>query len=253
MPVGLAPAADAAATRTAVPHRFHELSHVAVDSEQRILVVDAAADAGTGGVGQLVKRFSPDGAYLGAVGRDGAGGTPFPFIQRLTVMVDDTLVVTAQTRTRWLVFWLDDAGRLQDQLALSRVGDSGDQAGLTIREVIPQLTERRLLLFVESLAEEGDRPPGHDAVRVRLYDRASRSVVASYALPKAGVRRTSAVHGSVELAAPEYHPLGVTEDGLLFLTRRERMNRPAPCWCWAAAEGSWYVDSGDWTRPDSAT
>ena len=212
-PVGLAPASDAAATRTAVPHRFHELSHIAVDGARRILVVDAATAAGTGGAGQLVKRFSPDGAYLGALGRDGVDGTPFPFIQRLTVMDDDTLVVTAQTRTEWLVFWFDADGRLQDQLALSRVGEIDNQAGFTINEVIPQLAERRLLLFVES--------PGDDPLRVRLYDLASRSIVANYSLPKAGVRRTSTFNGRVEFAAPEYHPLGVTADGLLFLTRRE--------------------------------
>ena len=219
-PVGLAPATDAAATRTAAPHRFHQLSHIAVDGEQRILVVDAVAEAGVGGAGQLVKRFSRDGAYLGALGRDGVDGTPFPFIQRLTVMVDDTLVVTAQTRTQWLVFWLDAAGRLQDQVALARVGDIGEDAGLTINEVIPQLVERRLLLFVES-QDERDRAPGDDPLRVHLYHLASRSVLATYALPRAGVRRSSTSGGSIELAAPEYHPLGVTADGMLFLTRRE--------------------------------
>ena len=61
-PVGPAPGANAAATRSAVPHRFRELSHIAVDSRRRILVVDAAGDETAGGYGHLVKRFGPDAA-----------------------------------------------------------------------------------------------------------------------------------------------------------------------------------------------
>ena len=205
-PVGPAAGANAAATRSAVPHRFRELSHIAVDSRQRILVADAAGDDSAGGYGHVVKRFGPDGTYLDAIGREGRGGAPFPFIQRLTVMADDTLVVTARTPRQWVNSWYDDAGRLQDRLELAHAGQLGDESGLVIRDLVPLVAQRRLLVFVDAVDDDGGSGgvPG-----VRLYDVASRSVVAAYALP------------GQELAGARYHPLGVTADGLLFLSRRE--------------------------------
>ena len=212
-PVGPAAGAHAAATRSAVPHRFRELSHIAVDSRQRILVADAAGDDSAGGYGHVVKRFGPDGTYLDAIGREGRSGAPFPFIQRLTVMADDTLVVTARTRRQWVNYWYDGAGRLQDRLELAHAGQLGDESGLVIRDLLPLVSQRRLLVFVDVWEDDGDGGSGGGGgggvTGVRLYDVASRSVVASYALP------------GQELAGARYHPLGVTTDGLLFLSRRE--------------------------------
>ena len=212
-PVGLAAGGNGVATRTAVPYRFRELSHIVVDSRQRILVVD----------GHLVKRFGPDGTYLDAIGREGRDGAPFPFVERLTVMADDTLVVTARTPEQWITYWYDGAGRLQDRLELAHAGRLGDEPALVVRDLLPLVSQRRLLVFVEAWrqdAEEG--ASGGGAVPgVRLYDVASRSVVASFDVPDAGRRRGAAETGSGEFAGPQYHPLGVTADGLLFLTRRE--------------------------------
>ena len=224
-PVGPAPGANAAATRVAVPHRFGALSHIAVDSGRRILVVDAAGDETTGGYGHVVKRFGPDGSYLGAIGREGRSGTPFPFVERLTVMADDTLVVTARTPAQWVNYWFDGAGRLQDRLELEHAGRLGGESGLVIRDLLPLVSQRRLLVFVEAwpVGGDGDGGGGRGGGEpgVRLYDVASRSVVASYAVPDSGLRRATGPAGGDEPAGPGYHPLGVTADGLLFLTRRE--------------------------------
>ena len=138
-PVGLA---AAAATRLAVPHALHEPRHVAVDSEQRIFVADAVPDAAAGAQGQLVQRFASGGRHLGALGREGVGGTPFPHIQHLAVTTDDLLVVIARTPRQWLGYWYDAAGRLQEQVELPYVGALGDEEALVVWEVMPQLTER---------------------------------------------------------------------------------------------------------------
>ncbi len=155
-PVGLAPGGNAAATRAAVKHRFRELSHIAVDSRRRILVVDAAGDQAAVGYGQLVKRFGPDGSYLDAIGREGPGGTPFPFVERVTVMADDMLVVTARTDVQWITYWYDADGTLQERLELEHAGRLGDEPGLVIRDLLPLLSQRRLLVFVESWADGND-------------------------------------------------------------------------------------------------
>ena len=221
-PVGLARGGDAASTRVAVPHRFGALSHIAVDSRRRILVVD----------GHRVKRFGPDGSFLDAIGREGSGGAPFPFVERLTVMADDTLVVTARTPARWIIYWFDGDGRLQDRLELEHAGRLGEEPGLVIRDLLPLVSQRRLLVFVEAwdahdgneeaAGDAGGGPAGGErAPGLRLYDLASRSVVAAYAMPEPVPRRGAGASGREQLAGPGYHPLGVTAGGLLFLTRRE--------------------------------
>ena len=225
-PVGLARGTAGAATRTAVPHRFGELSHIAVDSRRRILVVDAAGDEAGGGYGYLVKRFGPDGRYLDAIGREGRDGAPFPFVERLTVMADDTLVVTARTAARWITYWYDGAGNLQDRLQLEHAGRLGNEPAVVIRDLLPLVSQQRLLLLVEPWRQDdgdgdGAAAGGGSAPEVRLYDVASRSVVASYAVPEPGPRRSTSEFGSEELPGARYHPLGVTADGLLFLSRRE--------------------------------
>ena len=219
-PVGLA----AAATRLAVPHTLHEPSNLAVDGAQRIFVVDSAPDGAAGAPGQLVHRFASGGRYLGAIGREGLGGTPFPHIQRLAVTADDLLVVVARTPRQWLGYWYDAAGRLREHVELPYVGAFGDEEDLVVWEVIPQLTERQLLLFVDAApTETGARDPAgvRDAPGVRVYDLATNSVVGAFALPAGGLRRGAEAGGGEEQAAPTYYPLGVTTDGLLFLTRRE--------------------------------
>ena len=219
-PVGLA----AAATRLAVPHALHEPSYLAVDGAQRIFVVDSVPGGAGGGQGQLVQRFASGGRYLGAIGREGLGGTPFPHIQRLAVTADDLLVVVARTPRQWLGYWYDAAGRLQQQVELPYVGTLGGEEALVVWEVIPHLTERQLLLFVDAApTETGARDPAgiRDAPGVRVYDLATNSVVGAFALPAGGSRRGTEAGGGKEQAAPEYYPLGVTTDGLLFLTRRE--------------------------------
>ena len=231
-PVGLAPGGNGAATRTAVRHRFRELSHIAVDSRRRILVVDGAGDEAAAAAGQLVKRFGPDGSYLDAIGREGAGGTPFPFVERVTVMADDTLVVTARTDLLWITYWYDADGHLQERLELEHAGRLGDEPDLVIRDLLPLVSRQRLLVFVESWADEnGDGGDGGGggagrggtgaAPGVRLYDVASGSVVAAFGLPEARPPRGAAPVGREPLAGPRYHPLGVTADGLLYLSRRE--------------------------------
>lgn len=199
-PAGMA---AGAATRRAVPHALRDPSHVAVDSGQRLFVVDAVAGAGHG---QVVRRFGAQGQYLGTIGREGAGGRPFPHVQRLTVTADDWLVVTARTPRQWRCYWYDAAGALREQVELPYAGRLGGEAGVLVWEVMPQLAARRLFLFVDpASAADGARAP-----EVRIYDVASRSVTGSFALPAGG-----------EPAAPAYYPLGVTAGGLLFLTRRE--------------------------------
>jgi len=208
----------------AVPHALHAPSYLAVDSTQRIFVVDTVPGAAVGGSGQLVQWFASGGRHLGAIGREGVGGTPFAHIQRLAVTVDDVLVVVVRTPRQWLGYWYDADGRLLEQVELSYVGELGDEEALVVWEVIPQLTERRLLLFVAAAPAESGAPSPvvvRDAPGVRVYDLASRSVVGSFALPAGDSRRGAAAGGGEELASPEYYPLGVTADGLLFLTRRE--------------------------------
>ena len=257
-PVGFAlPASSGAiaATRIAVPHPFNDLGHVAVDRTGRIAVVDAVAAAGDAAGtprahGQVVRRFSPRGEDLSFIGQEGVGGTPFPLVHRLTVTAGDGLVVIARTVQQWLVFWYDADGRLLERVELPHTRLVGGEDAVVIRDVFPHLAERRLTLLVDRWRPRAGARPESDAggagevgaaadprsgpeigvggPEIRLYDIASRSVVAEFPLPAGAAGQAgstgqgdAAAVGQGAASASSYYPLGVTDGGRLFLIRRE--------------------------------
>ena len=257
-PVGFAlPASSGAiaATRIAVPHPFNDLGHVAVDRTGRIAVVDAVAAAGDAAGtprahGQVVRRFSPRGEDLSFIGQEGVGGTPFPLVHRLTVTAGDGLVVIARTVQQWLVFWYDADGRLLERVELPHTRLVGGVDAVVIRDVFPHLAERRLTLLVDRWRPRAGARPESDAggagevgaaadprsgpeigvggPEIRLYDIASRSVVAEFPLPAGAAGQAgstgqgdAAAVGQGAASASSYYPLGVTDGGRLFLIRRE--------------------------------
>ena len=212
---------------------------------------DGAAAPGTPRAhGQVVRRFSPRGEDLSFIGQEGVGGTPFPLVHRLTVTAGDGLVVIARTVQQWLVFWYDADGRLLERVELPHTRLVGGEDAVVIRDVFPHLAERRLTLLVDRWRPRAGARPESDAggagevgaaadprsgpeigvggPEIRLYDIASRSVVAEFPLPAGAAGQAgstgqgdAAAVGLAAAAGSSYYPLGVTEGGRLFLTRRE--------------------------------
>ena len=59
---------------------------------------------------RVVLRFDRDGAYQGHLGREGLGGSPFPYIDSLDVRDDGGIVVTCRVPGAWTSYWFSADG-----------------------------------------------------------------------------------------------------------------------------------------------
>ncbi|MCG8453146.1 MAG: hypothetical protein MI717_08200 [Spirochaetales bacterium] len=59
---------------------------------------------------RVVLRFDKDGNYLGHLGREGLGGSPFPYVSALDVREDGGIVVTSRLPESWMCYWFDSEG-----------------------------------------------------------------------------------------------------------------------------------------------
>lgn len=106
---------------------FRSPGRIAVDSSQTIYVADRMSamarvyDRQTGSwCDGYVRRFGAQGRELPFLGQEGPGGTPFPTVLSIDVMVDDTLTVVAASETVVLVYHFAKAGNLLSVLRLAR-------------------------------------------------------------------------------------------------------------------------------------
>lgn len=59
---------------------------------------------------RVVLRFNQDGVYQGHLGREGLGGSPFPYIESLDVREDGGIVVTSRVPGAWMTYWFSAEG-----------------------------------------------------------------------------------------------------------------------------------------------
>ena len=60
---------------------------------------------------RVVRRFDLSGSYLDYLGREGIGGTPFPYIEALHVNSRDDVIVVSRAEESWLVYWVQSRGK----------------------------------------------------------------------------------------------------------------------------------------------
>lgn len=104
-------------SRYAIPENLVSPGTIAADAAQTVYVADRAAKDSKGWV---VRRFGKRGADLGDLGQEGEGGSPFPFIRRLFVLDDGSLVVFSISKDDNLVHRFDREGLLLSALKIGR-------------------------------------------------------------------------------------------------------------------------------------
>ncbi len=87
---------------------------------------------------RVVLRFNQEGDYLGHLGREGFGGSPFPYISSIDVRVDGGIVVTSRVPGAWMSYWFNNEGHpiatvriREDQLP--GIDDGGKAAVYSVR------------------------------------------------------------------------------------------------------------------------
>lgn len=150
-------------TRKAVVYPFNTLGVIAVDSHKTIYVVDSLPQeqqiSGTDEnllYSQVILRFSSDGKILDYIGRQGVGGTPFPFIKKIYTTKNDDLVVVCITNNGLNIYWFNSAGQLlyvipinDTELPNPFVSQSGEDFYITVDNVIPSADSNTLFIKID--------------------------------------------------------------------------------------------------------
>jgi hypothetical protein len=142
---------DEHATRWAYSYPLEAPGWIAVDSRKHIFVEDRfpsqvyRSDAESRAVlDGIILHFDQDGRFIGYLGREGIGGSPFPRIVGLSTSIRDELAVICRLPDSWNIYWYSSSGAL---LYLVKINTSAIP-------VLPNLPDA--LAVVDSIAAAPD-------------------------------------------------------------------------------------------------
>jgi hypothetical protein len=111
---------------------------------------------------RVVLRFSQDGNYLGHLGREGFGGSPFPYISTIDIRQDGGIVVTCRVPGAWMSYWYNRDGRPITTVRIPEDQLPGLQEGgnVAVYSVRPDPAELKLHIRVDVYEKnpDGERP-----------------------------------------------------------------------------------------------
>jgi hypothetical protein len=109
----------AVATRGAFAYPLLEPGTIAVDSRKHIYVEDRLPYARRRFDAEnriledsIVLHFDANGRFVEYLGKEGAGGSPFPRIERISVSAGDEFAVVCRLPTGWTIYWYGADGTL---------------------------------------------------------------------------------------------------------------------------------------------
>ncbi|MCL2069546.1 MAG: hypothetical protein FWH19_00990 [Treponema sp.] len=104
-------------TRWAVSYPLLEPGEITVDSRKHIYVRERLPSDRHGFdmesralLDNIVLHFDADGNFIKHLGREGAGGSPFPKIEKIHSSFRDEIAVVCRLPTGWDVYWYDSEG-----------------------------------------------------------------------------------------------------------------------------------------------
>ncbi len=156
---------------------------------------------------RVVLRFDQDGNYLGHLGREGFGGSPFPYISSIDVREDGGIVVTSRVPGAWMSYWYNRDGHPVTTIRIreDQLPGKEDGSNVAVYAVRPDPVEWSLhvRLDVYPDATNGDRPDP------RLYTLDLSTL--EYSEPIVLTYNEGNIQKGVPSIPPEY--LGTTVDG----------------------------------------
>ncbi|MDZ7795145.1 MAG: hypothetical protein U5P10_16085 [Spirochaetia bacterium] len=118
---------DQLSNRRAFKYPFKEVGEIAVTSNKTLLVEDRVSEMQQeydkeiqAMLNRVVLRFDQNGQMIDYLGREGSGGTPFPYIESIQVTNSDQIVVISRSIQHWFVYWFNSQGSLLYEATISR-------------------------------------------------------------------------------------------------------------------------------------
>src|SRR6056297_2463747 len=113
--------------RRAFQYPFREVGEIALTSDKTLLVEDRVSEMQQeydeekqAMLNRVVLRFDQNGQFVDYLGREGSGGTPFPYIESVQVTQSDEIVVISRSIQSWFVYWFSPQGSLLYEAVISR-------------------------------------------------------------------------------------------------------------------------------------
>src|SRR6056297_1286273 len=189
---------DQLSNRRAFKYPFKEVGEIAVTSNKTLLVEDRVSEMQQeydeeiqAMLNRVVLRFDQNGNMIDYLGREGRGGTPFPYIESIQVTNSDQIVVISRSIQHWFVYWFNSRGSLLYEATISRSNlpvPEGQELLPSLGSVSADIDEPLLYLKVDYYGGEDNEEGGRQNVyfqqsRIWWYDLAKEQYGGSVAVP----------------------------------------------------------------------
>ncbi|MCF7913634.1 MAG: hypothetical protein K9L66_00550 [Spirochaetaceae bacterium] len=189
---------DQLSNRQAFKYPFKEVGEIAVTSDKTLLVEDRVSEMQQeydkdiqAMLNRVVLRFDQNGTMIDYLGREGRGGTPFPYIESIQVTNSDEIVVISRSIQHWFVYWFSSQGSLLYEATISRSNlplPEGQEYLPSLGSVTADIDEHLLYLKIDYYGgEETDGGTKRDIYfqhsRIWWYDLKSEKYAGSVTVP----------------------------------------------------------------------
>ena len=184
--------------RRAFQYPFQEVGEIAITSDKTLLVEDRVSEMQQeydeeiqAMLNRVVLRFNQSGEFVDYLGREGSGGTPFPYIESIQVTTSNEIVVISRSIQYWLVYWFSPQGSLLYQATISRSNlpiPEGSELKPSLGSVSADIDEHLLYLKIDYYGSDEEQSGGKqnvyfDQSRIWWYDLDKERYSSSVAVP----------------------------------------------------------------------
>jgi DNA-binding beta-propeller fold protein YncE len=150
-----------AITRWAIAYPLQNPGAIAIDSRKNIFVADRLTsdrhryDKETDILyDTLLLHFDANGQFVEYLGRQGKGGSPFPYIERIYLSQNDDIVVVSKTGSDYIVYWFSSNGILQHEILFNNNAVPFPEDGLSGADkgVAGTAKREKLLVSLDGIA-----------------------------------------------------------------------------------------------------
>ena len=145
--------------RNAYSFNFRNTGEIAITKGNHLLIEDTVPDSRTdydettdSTLNRIVLRFDNDGNFIHFLGREGIGGTPFPYIEKIEVNNNDEIIIITRTTKTWNIYWYSEKGSLKYTVIVPLndlpVPEEGDYIP-SLETIVPDRTNNAVYLKID--------------------------------------------------------------------------------------------------------
>lgn len=225
---------DEVSTRRAFPYPFLGIGDIAVTENHTLLVQETITkqrrelDAKLGVMlDQIVLRFDRSGNLIDFLGQEGSGGTPFPYIERISTTLSGDTVVFCRTISKWLIYWFTGSGflkyRVEFDLRTLPVPGQLEKGLPSMGTIYTDLEEERLYVKIDYYEDKRNDPSAssggiqYDASYIYVFDIQKEQYIKHLEIPEDYKSQNSMDLLELDSVEMIYRLIGVSRGGHLFL------------------------------------